>query len=203
MRDFVRVIGVCLMLFVSSCSINLEAKKKEVVRIEVIGFGGSGHGSGFYISSDGLIATNYHVVKGGFIIQVVDYTGKRIPALVIKVDKVNDLAILKINVKNHTFSSLDDSKVHLGEDVYVIGFPGRLEMVVNKGIISDTRANGFLTNDLLIHDGAVNPGASGSPLYNDKGNVIAINCGLYSKNGNFIGYSYAIPVKHLKNLMKK
>ncbi len=154
-----------------------------------------GVGSGFIISSDGFILSNHHVVAGAGKVLVTMANRKEFWAKVIGSDQRTDVALLKIEGKNFPFLKMGKpSKVKVGEWVLAIGSPFGLENTVTAGIVS---ALGRDTGDYLPFiqtDVAVNPGNSGGPLLNLKGEVIGINSQIYSRTGGFMGISFAIPI---------
>lgn len=134
-----------------------------------------GFGSGFIISGEGYLLTNHHVIKGKHIIDVLFSDGLRLPAEVIQIDQDYDLALL--NIQGGGFKSLplsDSDKVQVGEEVFAIGTPAILELSqsVTNGIISGFRS--IKGKDYIQTDAAVNPGNSGGPLINQKGEVLGI-----------------------------
>ncbi len=154
-----------------------------------------GVGSGFFISKDGYILTNSHVVQGADEV-IVTLTDKReFKAKIIGSDRRTDVALVKI--KGNDLPKLkigDSSKLKQGEWVIAIGSPFGLENTVTAGIVS---ANSRDTGDylpLIQTDVAVNPGNSGGPLINMKGEVIGINSQIYSRSGGYMGISFAVPI---------
>ncbi len=154
-------------------------------------------GSGFIVSPDGIILTNAHVVDGASNVTVKLTDRREFKAKVIGVDKPSDVAVLKIDAKNLptvTLEKTDDAKV--GQWVVAIGSPFGFENSVTAGIVSaKSRA---LPGDSYVPfiqtDVAVNPGNSGGPLFNAKGEVIGINSQIYSESGGYQGLSFAIPI---------
>jgi len=156
-----------------------------------------GQGSGFIISTDGRILTNAHVVDGAQEV-VVKLTDKReFKAKVIGVDRKSDVAVLKIEATNLPvvqFGNPAEAKV--GDWVLAIGSPFGFENSVTAGIVS---AKGrALPDESLVPfiqtDVAVNPGNSGGPLFNLKGEVIGINSQIFSRTGGYEGLSFAVPI---------
>ncbi len=156
-----------------------------------------GMGSGFIISPDGVIITNAHVVEGASEV-IVKLTDKReFNAKVVGVDKPTDTAVLKIDAKNLPAVSLGDpAQTGVGEWVLAIGAPFGFENSVTAGIVSGKSRTlpdeGFVP--FIQTDVAVNPGNSGGPLFNMKGEVIGINSQIYSRTGGYQGLSFAIPI---------
>jgi S1-C subfamily serine protease len=169
----------------------------------------SGSGTGFAISSDGYIVTNYHVVIGAKSIKVRGINGdfsESYTAKVVKEDPKNDIAIIKIN--DHKFTSIGtipyivyNQKVDVGISVYALGYPLRTsmgnEVKLTNGIIS---ANSGFQDDVTSYQISVpiQPGNSGGPLFNDKGNVIGI---VSAKHTGAENASYAIKTSFLINLI--
>ncbi len=154
-------------------------------------------GSGFIVSPDGIILTNAHVVDGASNVTVKLTDRREFKAKVIGVDKPSAVAVLKIDAKDLptvTLEKTDEAKV--GQWVVAIGSPFGFENSVTAGIVSaKSRA---LPGDSYVPfiqtDVAVNPGNSGGPLFNAKGEVIGINSQIYSQSGGYQGLSFAIPI---------
>ena len=156
-----------------------------------------GVGSGFIVASDGVILTNAHVVDGADEVTVKLTDRREYRAKVLGVDKRSDIAVLKIDAKNlPTVRIGDSSAASVGEWVLAIGSPFGLENTASSGIISaKSRAlpdDGYVP--FIQTDVAVNPGNSGGPLFNLKGEVIGINSQIYSSSGGSQGLSFAIPI---------
>jgi serine protease Do len=154
-----------------------------------------GVGSGFFISADGHLLTNHHVVEGATDIFVTLTDGREFKAKVVGSDQRTDVALLKIEAKNMSTLPIGNPKtLKKGQWVLAIGSPFGLESTVTSGIIS---ALGRETGDYLPFiqtDVAVNPGNSGGPLLNLKGEVVGINAQIVSRSGGFMGISLAIPI---------
>jgi serine protease Do len=157
-----------------------------------------GLGSGFIISPDGVILTNAHVVRDASEV-VVKLTDRReFRAKVLGSDPKSDVAVLKIDAKNLPVVPLargNDLKV--GEWVLAIGSPYGLDNTVTAGVVS---AKGRSLPDdsnvpFIQTDVAVNPGNSGGPLFNTRGEVVGINSQIYSQTGGYQGLSFAIPIE--------
>jgi serine protease Do len=150
-----------------------------------IGFAdGSGVGSGFVISPDGLAVTNNHVVAGAATLEV--YVGGELDdsynATIVGVSECNDLALIDINGPDDMpYLEWYDGEISAGLDVYAAGYPlGNPEFTLTRGIISKAEAPGDLTGTSSIdhtveHDAAIQPGNSGGPLVNGEGQVVAVN----------------------------
>lgn len=154
-------------------------------------------GSGFIISPDGYILTNAHVVDGADEV-VVRLTDKReLKAKVIGADKRTDIALLKINANSlPTVRMGDPSRLRVGEWVVAIGSPFGFESSVTAGIVSAKGRSLPQENfvPFIQTDVAINPGNSGGPLFNMRGEVVGINSQIYSRNGGYMGLSFAIPI---------
>ena len=156
-----------------------------------------GLGSGFIVSSDGVIITNAHVVDGAQEVDVKLTDKREFRARVVGVDKRSDVAVIKIEAKNLPVVRIGnpaDSQV--GEWVLAIGSPFGFENTATAGIVSAKSRN--LPGDSYVPfiqtDVAVNPGNSGGPLFNARGEVIGINSQIYSGSGGYQGLSFAIPM---------
>lgn len=154
-----------------------------------------GMGSGFLTTPDGYILTNAHVVDNADEVYVRLTDNREFTAKIIGSDQRTDVAILKIDGKNLPCLKLGRSAdIRAGEWVVAIGSPFALDNTVTAGIIS---AKARETGDylpLIQTDVAVNPGNSGGPLLNLKGEVIGINSQIYSRSGGYMGISFAIPI---------
>ena len=154
-----------------------------------------GVGSGFVIATDGYVLTNHHVVDGAEEILVTLADKREFKATLIGSDRRTDVALVKIDATGLPFLKAGDpNKLRVGEWVMAIGSPFGLENTVTAGIVS---AKGRDTGDYLPFiqtDVAVNPGNSGGPLLNLRGEVIGINSQIYSRTGGFMGISFAIPI---------
>ena len=161
-------------------------------------------GSGFIISSDGYIVTNRHVVVGDTQLKVRLLDRHEYSAKVIGMDKRTDLALLKINAKNLPTLQLGNSdKLKVGQWILAIGNPFGFDYSATQGIISALSRN--LPNENYVPfiqtDAAVNPGNSGGPLLDLKGQVIGVNSQIYTNSGGFMGLSFAIPINIVKDVV--
>ncbi len=163
-----------------------------------------GVGSGFIISADGFAMTNHHVVDGADEIYVTLTDKREFKARLIGSDRRTDVALVKIEATNLPKLTLGDpARVRVGEWVLAIGSPFGLENTVTAGIVS---AKGRDTGDFLPFiqtDVAVNPGNSGGPLLNMRGEVIGINSQIYSRTGGFMGISFAIPIDEANRVVEQ
>lgn len=156
-----------------------------------------GQGSGFIVSPDGLILTNAHVVDGAQEVTVKLTDRREFKAKVLGTDPQTDVAVIRIDATNLPTVRLGDpSQVRVGEPVLAIGSPYGFENTVTAGIVSAKSRS--LPDDTYVPfiqtDVAVNPGNSGGPLFNQRGEVIGINAQIYSQTGGYQGLSFAIPI---------
>jgi len=166
-----------------------------------------GKGSGVILTADGLIVTNNHVINNADEINIKTYDDRKFVATKIGVDPSTDLAILKIDATNLTPVEIGNSDaLKVGEWVLAVGNPFNLDFTVTAGIVSAKGRNKLnLIQDskpieeFIQTDAAVNPGNSGGALVDVNGKLVGINTAIYSPDGSFAGYSFAIPV----NLMQK
>ncbi len=171
-------------------------------------------GSGFIISSDGYILTNYHVIEdaaaGGYEIKVHTYDGSEYTAAVVGYEADNDVAVLKIEAEDLSAVTMgDNSAMAVGDTVYAIGNPlGTLEYTMTSGMVSaldrditsyDSSTGTYNTINMFQIDAAVNSGNSGGPVYNDRGQVIGIVTAKYSDTG-VEGLGFAVPINDAINI---
>jgi serine protease Do len=153
--------------------------------------------SGFIITPDGFLITNAHVVEAANEVNVKLTDKREFAAKVIGVDKLTDIALLKIDATGlPTVTIGDPDKLRVGEWVVTIGKPFGLENSMTAGIVS-AKGRDLPDEDLVPFiqmDAAVNPGNSGGPLLNLKGEVVGITSMIYSESGGFMGISFAIPI---------
>ena len=154
-----------------------------------------GIGSGFIISPDGYVMTNAHVVDGADDVYVTLTDKREFKAKVLGVDARTDVAVLKIEGdKLPTVTIGDSDKIRVGEWVIAIGSPFNLENTVTAGIISAKQRDTGDYLALIQSDVAVNPGNSGGPLINMRGEVIGINSQIATLSGGYNGISFAVPI---------
>nr|AHF24810.1 serine protease [uncultured bacterium Contig1758] len=167
-------------------------------------------GSGFILTSDGYIVTNYHVVEGAESIQVTSYDNKTYDAKLIGYDENNDVAVLKIDATGLTPVVLGDSdNMNVGDDVVAIGNPlGELTFSLTKGAVSALNRNITIENmamTLIQTDCAINSGNSGGALFNSHGEVIGITNAKYSSSGKSTAsvdnIGFAIPMNSVKDII--
>jgi serine protease Do len=157
-------------------------------------------GSGFFISSDGYVLTNNHVVGEADEIRVIMSDQREFDAKLVGTDERSDIALLNVEGKNLPQLTLAaDEKLKVGQWVVAIGSPFGLGYSASAGIVSaigrnipsETRANTYVS--FIQTDVAINPGNSGGPLFNMDGDVVGINSQIYSPSGGSVGLSFAIP----------
>ena len=154
-------------------------------------------GSGFIISQDGYILTNAHVVEAAEEITVKLNDKREFKAKVIGADRRTDVALIKIEATGLPAVRFGDpSRLRVGEWVLAIGSPFGFENTVTAGIVSAKGRSLPQENyvPFIQTDVAVNPGNSGGPLFNLRGEVVGINSQIYSRTGGFMGLSFAIPI---------
>jgi serine protease Do len=154
-------------------------------------------GSGFIISADGYILTNAHVIDAADEVTVKLNDKREFKAKVIGADRRTDVSLIKIDATGlPTVRFGDPSKLKVGEWVIAIGSPFGFENSVTAGIVSAKGRSLPQENfvPFIQTDVAVNPGNSGGPLFNMRGEVVGINSQIYSRTGGFMGLSFAIPI---------
>jgi len=166
-----------------------------------------GQGSGFILDKQGHILTNNHVIDNAQRVEVTLSDKHKYKATVIVVDKNHDLALLQINAPNLVPATLSESTgLVVGQRVYAIGNPFGLSGTMTRGIISAIRSirgpGGNPIEDAIQTDAAVNPGNSGGPLLNSRGEVIGITT-LIANNGadQSSGIGFAIPIDSAKQVL--
>jgi serine protease Do len=166
-----------------------------------------GLGSGFIVSSDGYIVTNAHVVENAEEITVRLNDKREFKAKVVGADTRSDVAVIKVDATSLPTVKIGDlSKLRVGEWVIAIGSPFGFANTVTAGIVS-AKSRENLSGDpnldavpFIQTDVAVNPGNSGGPLLNMRGEVIGINSQIFSRTGSFAGISFAIPIDYAFNV---
>lgn len=165
----------------------------------------SGSGSGFIIGSQGRILTNAHVVKDADKITVKLADNREFPAKVLGLDERTDVALIEIDASGLPTVRLGNSdQIEVGEWVLAIGAPFGMSYTATQGIVSATQRQLSETYVPFIQtDAAVNPGNSGGPLFNARGEVIGINSQILSGSGGYIGLSFAIPINTANQIAKQ
>ena len=162
-----------------------------------------GEGSGFIVSPDGYILTNAHVISGATEVTVRTTDRREYSAKVVGVDDRTDVAVLKIEGEGLPTVHLGDPEaLKVGEWVVAIGSPFGFENSVTAGIVSAKARSlpGDSYTPFIQTDVAVNPGNSGGPLFNLRGEVVGINSQIYSRTGGYQGVSFAIPIDMAVNI---
>lgn len=156
-----------------------------------------GYGSGFFVSRDGYIMTNHHVVAGAKTVTVTLNDRTELDAVVVGSDESSDIAVLKI--KGNNFPALKVAKgdnLKVGEPVLAIGSPFGFDYSASAGIVSAKSRNFSkeATVPFIQTDVALNPGNSGGPLFNAQGEVVGVNSRIFSGTGGHMGLSFSIPI---------
>jgi len=169
-------------------------------------------GSGFIISADGYILTNYHVIEDSDTISVSLYNGDSYDAVLIGADESNDIAVLKVDAQNLTPVVLGDSdNINVGDSVLAIGNPlGELTFTLTAGAISakdrEITLSGNTTMVLLQTDCAINSGNSGGALFNLYGEVIGVTNAKYSgssgSGASIDNIGFAIPINRIRSIVE-
>ena len=164
-------------------------------------------GTGFFVTPDGYILTNYHVVKNAKTIKVsfLDQSEKELPAEFIGGDPKTDVAVIKVAVENHEYLNFaEDNSVEVGQCVIAAGNPFELTTSITMGVISAKNRNNLQITDVgdfIQTDAAINPGNSGGPLLNLYGEVVGMNTAILSNSGGYMGVGFAIPSSICQNIM--
>jgi Do/DeqQ family serine protease len=179
-----------------------------------------GFGSGVIVSTDGYIVTNNHVIDGADEIEVITNDDQTYKAKLVGGDEATDIALLKIEGKDfHILPFGDSDLLKVGEWVLAVGNPFNLTSTVTAGIISAKGRGDVFSGygnrrgysnegpvqervqSYIQTDAAVNPGNSGGALVNTRGELVGINTAIYSETGNYVGYSFAIPINIAKKVV--
>lgn len=181
-----------------------EKTLPSIVSIEAEIDRGTSGGTGCVISKNGIILTSSHVIENARNIEVITHSGKTYTAIILAILKnKNDLALIKINTNENLplakFGNSDNIKV--GQRVLTIGCPFGFKDTLTTGIVSriDYERNKIQT------DAAINPGCSGGPLLNLKGEIIGINQSIYNPDNNRsnIGIGFALPINYALDFIQK
>ncbi len=180
----------------------VEQISPAVVNITVIAVEGDttseGQGSGFIISPEGEIVTNYHVIEGGDQIDIVFNNGVTFPAQIVGTDEETDLALLKVS-SPQPFPYVQwysGPPIRIGDWVIAIGNPFGIGQSTSLGIISAIgrdRVESGAYVDYIQTDATINRGNSGGPLFNPKGEVVGVNSAIFSPTGASVGIAFSIP----------
>lgn len=155
------------------------------------------NGSGFIITTDGYIVTNNHVIENSGEITVMTDDGTKYKPKIVGVDQKSDIAVLKI-IPNKILTPVkfgDSNKVRVGDWIIIVGNPYGFGGSVSVGILSakDRSINNGQGSDFFQTDAAINKGSSGGPVFDAKGELIAISTALFSPSGGSVGISFAYP----------
>jgi len=171
---------------------------------------GSSSGSGFILTEDGYVVTNYHVIEGATSVSVVMYDETVLAATVVGYDATNDVAVLKVEATGLPAVTLGSSEdLTVGDMVVAIGNPlGELNATQTVGYICgkdrEVTTGGTIIN-MLQTDAAINPGNSGGPLFNMKGEVVGITTAKYSgttsSGASIEGIGFAIPIDDIEEIL--
>ena len=191
---------------------------KSVVNIttesEGAGFFGdetsTGTGSGFVIDKQGHVMTNYHVIQGAAAVRVTLFDGSAHPARLIGQDASTDVAVLQVKAPAEKLVPVafgDSSRVLVGQKIMALGNPFGLERTLTSGIVSSLdrsmkAKNGRMIKGIIQTDAAVNPGNSGGPLLNTRGQVIGMNTAIISQVGQSAGISFAVPINSIRRILQ-
>jgi len=165
---------------------------------------GMAQGSGFFISKDGYVVTNNHVVEHATDVELTLQNGTVVPATVVGTDKKTDLALLKAKTgDNYPFVPWGDHTPRVGDWVIAVGNPFGLGGTVTAGIVSargrDIGSGPY--DDFLQIDAPVNRGNSGGPTFNTEGQVVGVNTAIFSPSGGSVGIGFAIPAEVAKDVI--
>ena len=157
----------------------------------------TGYGSAFFISQDGYLLTNHHVIEDATKVTIVFNDRRELDATVVGSDERTDVALLKVTGGN--FPSLSTGSVdqlRVGEPVLAIGSPFGFDYSASAGIVSAKMRNmmGETAVPFIQTDVALNPGNSGGPLFNQRGEVVGVNSRIFSGTGGYMGLSFSIPI---------
>jgi len=170
-----------------------------------------GSGSGFVYDTQGHIVTNYHVIENARELQVTFADGQTLSARVVGTDPSNDLAVIKVEGLKDSIPPLplgDSEGLKVGQFVIAIGNPFGLERTLTFGVVSATSRvirspDDRVVGEVIQTDAAVNPGNSGGPLLNLRGELIGVNTAILSPSGASAGIGFAIPSRTVKRVVPK
>ena len=181
-----------------------KSKKFDTVQIRpsvVTIRSANGHGSGFIVSSDGYVLTNAHVVGSANTVRVILHSGRGIPGEVIRRNSRRDVALIKLGEGGLDVSSVSFAEPEVGTEIFVYGTPlaESLDGSLTKGIVSAYRNE--KSGKLIQSDVTIQPGSSGGPMLDNKGNVVAVAVAGMTQGGVSSGQNFFIPLKDaLKSL---
>ncbi|WP_299004506.1 trypsin-like peptidase domain-containing protein, partial [uncultured Caulobacter sp.] len=162
-------------------------------------------GSGFFISADGYVLTNHHVVEGAERVEVVLHNERRLKARLIGSDPATDLAVLKVSGGRFSYVDLQRAGApKVGDWVIAIGNPFGLGATATAGIVSAYgRDLGSAFVDYVQIDAPINRGNSGGPTFNTQGEVVGVNTAIYSPSGGNVGIAFAIPAATVQSVVEQ
>jgi putative serine protease PepD len=179
---------------------------------------GEATGSGFVVSRDGYVVTNAHVIEGATSVKVKIGDGPSKTARIVGRDESTDIALLKVDPAGQTLTPLtfgDSDAVRVGDPTYAIGNPFGLSRTLTTGVVSALQRqisapNGFSIDDVIQTDAALNPGNSGGPLFNARGEVIGVNSQIESTSGGQaggeagnVGIGFAVPSNTVRSVVEQ
>ena len=193
---------------------NVDSVVAVSVTVRAQSFGqvveGSSSGSGFILTEDGYVVTNYHVVEDGTSVSVIMNDGTELEAKVVGADSTNDIAVLKVEAQNLPAVTLGSSgELTVGDMVVAIGNPlGELNSTQTVGYVCgkdrEITTGGTVIN-MIQTDAAINPGNSGGPLFNMRGEVIGVTTAKYSgttsSGASIEGIGFAIPIDDIQGII--
>lgn len=155
-----------------------------------------GFGTGFFITPDGYVITNHHVVEGADSITVTLNDRTEMDAVLVGSDEASDIAVLKVRGENFPALTMSKDELRVGEPVLAIGSPFGFDYSASAGIVSAKSRNMTpeATVPFIQTDVALNQGNSGGPLFNQKGEVVGVNSHIFSETGGYMGLSFSIPI---------
>jgi putative serine protease PepD len=190
-----------------------DGAKDAVAYISATSAQGQGTGSGFVVSSDGLIVTNAHVVDGASQVAVkIGTGGDQLPAEIVGIDASRDLALLDVDASDLPALQLgDSSELEVGDATYAIGNPYGLDHTLTTGVVSALdrqlqAPDGATISGAIQTDAALNPGNSGGPLLDASGKVIGVNAQIATgggEQGGNVGIGFAIPSKTVAEFVEQ
>jgi S1-C subfamily serine protease len=175
---------------VTPLSEGTSALQAAVVTVKIEG----AHGSGFFISRDGYLLTNHHVVTENKFVTVKLTTGRQLPGEVVRTSKTRDIALIKVNESGMPPLPLRLDPPEVASEVYAVGTPRdeKYSTTITKGIVSAYRTEKDLT--LLQSDAAIHPGNSGGPMVDQFGNVVAVSVSGFAISGVSTSINFFIPI---------
>ncbi|AVZ86060.1 MULTISPECIES: Do family serine endopeptidase [unclassified Acinetobacter] len=157
----------------------------------------TGYGAAFFISKDGYLVTNHHVVENASRITIILNDRRELDATLVGSDERTDVAVLKVNGANFPELKIGNvNQLKVGEPVLAIGSPFGFDYSASAGIVSAKSRNmsGETSTPYIQTDAALNPGNSGGPLFNQRGEVVGVNSRIFSGTGGYMGLSFSIPI---------